>query len=201
MKAAYLHGFLSFPKRDSRKVQTLVERFGDENVIVPDYHPHSPELAQARLHEMLDETANEPIAVMGCSLGGFWTAWMAVEFGCPSVALNPQFNPHLSLKPGNYTSFDDKPIVIEDADIDHFARLHRQVADARAVPLSVLVNKDDELIPWQETRDFLLDNPLTKDFVSCDGGGHRVENIDAPDVQAVIDRRLMDDSLKSRNQP
>lgn len=190
MKAAYLHGFLSFPKRDSRKVQTLVERFGDENVIVPDYAPHSPSTAQSVLRDMVARYGNEPLVVMGCSLGGFWTAWMAAEFQCPALALNPKFNPHSSMQTGDYTTFDDKPITISDGDIEGFADAQGTLDAARDLPLTVLVNKDDELIPWQETIGFLETHPMTDDIVTCDTGGHRVENIDAGAVQEVIDRRL-----------
>ena len=188
MKAAYLHGFKSFPKRESRKVQVLVERVSDDNVLVPDYFPHSPELAMAHLRELHDNVGDEPLLVMGCSLGGFWASWMAAEFGVPAIALNPQFHPHTSLETGEFTTFDDKSITVNESDLKILEAQHERLKRARNLPLSVLVNRDDELIPCEETLDFLADHPLTHDIEVFETGGHRFENIDDVTVLGALDK-------------
>ena len=188
MKAAYLHGFRSFPKRESRKVQVLVERAGDDKVVVPDYFPHSPELAMARLRELRENAGDEPLLVMGCSLGGFWASWMAAEFGVTAIALNPQFHPHASLETGEFSTFDDKSITVTESDLKVFEAQQERLKDSTQLPLTVLVNRDDELIPCQETLDFLAEHPLTHDIEVFETGGHRFENIDDVAVLDAINR-------------
>lgn len=93
----YLHGFKSSPR--SAKSQQLAERAAQRgvNFACPQL-PVSADEAIA-LAESLMAKSDEPVTLVGSSLGGYYATWLAEQHGCRAVLVNPAVVAHLSLEP------------------------------------------------------------------------------------------------------
>jgi len=89
----YLHGFLSSPA--SVKVNALRAGCGDRaEVIAPDLNQEPAAADQTIRRTLRKLLANgESVTVIGSSLGGFFAARAAAEFGLRAVLFNPCLNP------------------------------------------------------------------------------------------------------------
>lgn len=91
----YLHGFLSSPA--AAKARLLDEylsgiRWCGEYLrpAIPD----TPDLAISFLRHYLQQLQGRPIGIVGSSLGGYYATWLAEEFSCQAVLVNPAVHPH-----------------------------------------------------------------------------------------------------------
>jgi predicted esterase YcpF (UPF0227 family) len=88
----YLHGFTSGPQ--SRKVQTLAARMAQlglaERLTCPQL-PASPAAAISMAEDILARKvgAGETVTLVGSSLGGFYSTWLAEQHGLKAVLVNP----------------------------------------------------------------------------------------------------------------
>lgn len=85
----YIHGFLSSPlsTKAQQVKQWLVEQRPDITFCCPQLPPYPDQCAQILMEQVT--TAKTPIYVMGSSLGGFWSTWLAEQIGCKAVLINP----------------------------------------------------------------------------------------------------------------
>lgn len=93
----YLHGFQSGPQSlKARETATYL------HAIVPTATFDSPQLspypAQA-IAQMTQYLANiqQPVVLIGSSLGGFYATWLAEHFRLPAVLINPAVDPAAEL--------------------------------------------------------------------------------------------------------
>lgn len=98
-KLLYLHGFRSSPK--SAKARLLAQRMHDQgwsdHWACPQLNV-APRTAVAIASTLLDTwlhmgTSINQIAIVGSSLGGFYATWLAEQYGCRCVLLNPAITP------------------------------------------------------------------------------------------------------------
>jgi len=104
----YIHGFASSGL--GAKARAVREYFRDE-VLAPSL-PYVPDLAVDTLEQMLHhcrEHCDEPIGVMGSSLGGFYALWLAERHALPAVLINPSLRPWetLAAHTGEGTNYYD----------------------------------------------------------------------------------------------
>ena len=97
MHLFYIHGFLSGP--NAAKATALASYLKDHPELAssfsfsaPDF-PDEPEPAftslQAQLVAFVKEHPQEPIGLIGSSMGGFFSTLLTAQLACPAVLLNP----------------------------------------------------------------------------------------------------------------
>jgi predicted esterase YcpF (UPF0227 family) len=93
----YLHGFTSGPQ--SNKAQALGARMRErglgEKFLSPQL-PASPRAAIALAEDLV--TRHGVTTVVGSSLGGYYSTWLAEKFDLKAVLVNPAVVAHLSLQ-------------------------------------------------------------------------------------------------------
>lgn len=156
----YLHGFRSSPS--SFKAQRLAERLralGLEDAWVCPQLPASPAETIALCHQLIAQhqatTPDQPLVVVGSSLGGYYAAHLAEHYRAPAVLLNPVVHAARDLRKhvGSHTLFhSDEPF--------HF--LEQYVAELEALAEQppkdpqryyLLACTGDEVLDWQEMAD------------------------------------------------
>jgi len=95
----YLHGFNSSP--GSHKSQVL-KRYLEERGLGDQYCcpalPHLPERAIAAVEAEIAKHARESITLIGSSLGGFYSTYLAERHDLRAVLINPAVYPHEDLR-------------------------------------------------------------------------------------------------------
>lgn len=91
----YVHGFLSSPQ--SIKAQQT-QQWLRTNCPEIEYHcPHLspyPQETQQQLTQLLESIGDQPVGLIGSSLGGFWSTWLVEHYGFRAVLINPSVTPH-----------------------------------------------------------------------------------------------------------
>ena len=154
----FLHGKQSTPE-GSGSGKAIREHFSKEhNVLIPDYKP------MERTHEEIDAYLKDYISphpdalIVGISLGGYWayrmTCVLPANLGLSCVLLNPYFY---------YYPEIEVPMP------------------PTTIPITVVVNLDDDLITPQEVIKRFQGTATIKAF---EKGGHRFQD-KTPIVEAV----------------
>ena len=88
----YIHGFLSSPQSYKAQQMKAYLQLHHPNVAYhcPQLTPY-PQTCAAVLEAIVDKAiaANETIALMGSSMGGFWATYLAERYNIPAVLINP----------------------------------------------------------------------------------------------------------------
>lgn len=90
----YLHGFMSAP--ESFKAQLLKAALKQKAVDCRYHCPHlpiAPAEAVAMASAEIKDIPAEELTVIGSSLGGYYANWIAEQYGCRAVLLNPVIDP------------------------------------------------------------------------------------------------------------
>ncbi len=150
----YLHGFRSSPQ--SAKARLMAEHIGRNAPGVHFWCPQLPPSPREAMALVADGVAGWPragMAVVGSSLGGFYASWVAEQYGCPSVLLNPAVNPARDLERyiGEQTAWHD-PAESFYFRPEYIAELRVLDVSARppAAPQLTIIAKGDEVLDWRE---------------------------------------------------
>jgi predicted esterase YcpF (UPF0227 family) len=150
----YLHGFLSSPASNkARRTAAAVAQ------LHPAVHWYCPMLAASprqAMHEVLQAVADWPretMAIIGSSLGGFYATWLAEQFACKAVLLNPAVRPARDLAPhvGEQSLWHDSNtrFVLEPHYIDELRAMElKQIS--RAQRYFAVIAQGDEVLDWRE---------------------------------------------------
>lgn len=165
----YLHGFRSSPQ--SFKAQWLARRMtalGHGARFLCPQLPASPreaiDLVRWRLAPRPEDT------LVGSSLGGFYATWLAEQYGCRAVLLNPATRPAegLHAHTGRQTMFhSDQPFEFKIEYLDELRELEVPVISF-AQRYFLIAAKGDELLDW---RDMVAGYPGARQLV-LEGGDH-----------------------------
>ena len=123
----YLHGFRSSP--DSFKARLVARKMaalGRLPELVCPQLPASPQEAMTLAVALIGDTPAEQLAIVGSSLGGYYATWLAEQFGCRAVVLNPAVDPlhDLERHVGVTTAWhSDQPFEFKRAYIDQLRAL------------------------------------------------------------------------------
>ncbi len=149
----YLHGFAS--SGQSLKARRLGEWLAPLPVLAPTYPP-APPRAGAFLHKyiqnQLTERRPERLLLVGSSLGGYYGAWLAREFGCGLVLINPALDPVGVLRPllgENRIYCSGERFYFGPEDLQALARFACAEPCVGAGPRLLLVDLGDEVIDPQ----------------------------------------------------
>ena len=91
----YFHGFGSHGK--SWKPQLLKKYLAQEKIMSPTLPVHPFEVVKYAENEIMK--SNEPVMLVGSSLGGFYTYCLSMMNDIPAIILNPAMRPWIQLVP------------------------------------------------------------------------------------------------------
>lgn len=178
----YIHGFNSSPL--SLKARQLEQYFSENKLIenadfelhVPELD-HQPEVAIGQLTKLVEAYNNQPVLLIGSSLGGYYSLWLAAQFkkAC-AVLINPAVYPYRLLEDllgENQNLYTGERYVLSEKHIEQLKVLDvTDLQDPKRVLL--LSQKEDETLDYREAVDKY---PLIVQQVS-DGGDHGYVNFD-----------------------
>ncbi|MBU3621638.1 YqiA/YcfP family alpha/beta fold hydrolase [Polynucleobacter sp. CS-Odin-A6] len=184
----YLHGFRSSPN-SSKAVMTkeAVRALSSSARTYEWYCPQllaSPKESMAMVMNHIDQSSADRVVIIGSSLGGFYTNYLAEKYQCKGVALNPAVYAARELEPhvGMMTAYDsDEPFDFKAEYIDELRALQvNTISDAKRYFL--IAAKGDELLDWKEMVAFYSG---AKQLV-LEGSDHGITDY-ADHLSAVID--------------
>ncbi|OWF65739.1 hypothetical protein B6A14_08195 [Polynucleobacter hirudinilacicola] len=156
----YLHGFRSSP-RSSKAVMTgdAVRALSTADNPMEWYCPQllaSPKQSMDMVTNHIDQSKADRIVVIGSSLGGFYTNYLAEKYGCKALALNPAVYAARELAPhvGMMTAYDsDEPFDFRPEYIDELKALQIE-GISNPSRYFLIAAKGDELLDWKEMAEF-----------------------------------------------
>ena len=156
----YLHGFRSSP-RSSKAVMTgeAVKGLSSDKNTYEWYCPQlhaSPKLSMEMVMNHINNACFDRLVVIGSSLGGFYTNFLAEKYGCKAVTLNPAVRAPRELAPhvGMMTSYDSKePFDFRPEYIDELKALQVEKISSPS-RYFLIAAKGDELLDWKEMVQF-----------------------------------------------
>lgn len=99
LSVIYIHGFNSSPK--SIKAQQVERYFNEHNLADLGYQllvpalDYAPQRAMAQLCELVEQVSNDRVLLIGSSLGGYYSLWLAHQYQqCRAVLVNPAVYPY-----------------------------------------------------------------------------------------------------------
>lgn len=138
----YLHGFLSSPA--SSKAQILAQALASEGrgeQLWCEALPTSPKAAIAQIETALLHHLNrgERCGLIGSSLGGYYSTWLAEKYGLKAVLVNPALLAHSALDTlvGEHTHYytSEKVVFTEE-----------NLAELKALDVSSLTHPENFLV-------------------------------------------------------
>jgi predicted esterase YcpF (UPF0227 family) len=152
----YLHGFRSSP--NSTKAVMTGEAVRALSSVENTYEWYCPQLLASPKQSMdmvvkhIDQSEANRIVIIGSSLGGFYTNYLAEKYRCKGIVLNPAVYAARELEPhvGMMTAYDsEEPFDFKAEYIDQLRALQ---VDAISDPhrYFLIAAKGDELLDWKE---------------------------------------------------
>ncbi len=178
----YIHGFNSSPL--SLKAQQLQQYFAEHKLLenaeyelhVPDLD-HQPNNAIKQLQTLMDAYKEQPVLVVGSSLGGYYSLWLAAQYDkvC-AVLINPAVYPYRLLENllgENKNLYSGERYILTEKHIEQLRALDvLKIKDPSRVLL--LSQTGDETLDYSEAVDKY---PSVVQRVSV-GGDHGYVNFD-----------------------
>jgi len=172
----YIHGFGSSGK--GGKALQFREYFKSQNIpcIAPSLS-YVPQLAIDTLEQLI-ESCDEEVMLIGSSLGGFYSIYLAEKYGLKAVLINPAVDSSKTLKrvlafgdrQKNY--YDDTHFDWTNEHVDMLLRY--RVNEVKNGDYFLLLQTGDEVLDYKEA---LLKLPNAKTVVE-EGGTHPFEGIE-----------------------
>jgi len=172
----YIHGFGSSGK--GGKALELRAYFKSQNIscIAPSLS-YVPELAIDTLEQLI-ESCDEEVTLIGSSLGGFYSIYLAEKYGLKAVLINPAVDSAQTLK-HLVTLGDRQKNYYDNTHFDWTAEhvdmlLSYRVNEVKNGEYFLLLQTGDEVLDYQEA---LAKLPNAKTVVE-EGGTHPFEGIE-----------------------
>ena len=163
----YIHGFGG--SGEGNKATILRKLFSSHRFIAPSL-PYVPKLAINTLKELISTfIENEHVYLIGSSLGGYYTIYLADYFNIPAVLINPSVNPTNTLK----QSLGYAPNFFDNSNFqwttNHLEMLKEyEVNNIKTNIYILLTQKGDELLNYKEAVEKLENSKM----IIEDGGNH-----------------------------
>jgi predicted esterase YcpF (UPF0227 family) len=156
----YLHGFRSSP--NSTKAVMTGEAVRALSTAQNSYEWYCPQLLASPKESIdmvishIDQSQLDRMVIIGSSLGGFYTNYLAEKYRCKGVVLNPAVYAARELEPhvGMMTAYDsEEPFDFKAEYIDQLQALQvNRICNPEHYFL--IAAKGDELLDWKEMADF-----------------------------------------------
>lgn len=169
----YIHGFGGSGQGSKAKLFREYFKSAGKDFIAPSLS-YVPELAIKTLEELI-ESYHEDIQLIGSSLGGFYTIYLANKYNLKAVLLNPSIFPYKTLA----RTLDKAPNFYDESSFEwkesHLVMLENyKVSEVKQSNFMVLVQKGDELLDFQEA----VDKFSNAKVIVEDGGNHGFDGIE-----------------------
>ena len=184
----YLHGFRSSP--NSTKAVMTGEAVKALSTSEHSYEWYCPQLLASPGQSMdmvvqhIDQSKADRIVIIGSSLGGFYTNYLAEKYQCKGIVLNPAVYAARELEPhvGMMTAYDsEEPFDFKAEYINELRALQvERIIDPKRYFL--IAAKGDELLDWKEMVAFY---PGAKQLI-LEGSDHGIADY-ATHLPAVIE--------------
>ncbi len=169
----YIHGFGG--SGEGSKAKILRDLLENQGFIAPSLS-YVPELAIKTLKELISTfLKNEKVYLIGSSLGGYYTIYLANYFNISAVLINPSVNPTDTLKKslGYSPNFYDESSY--EWNENHLKMLENyEIKDITSELYFLLTQKGDELLDFQEAVNKLKDSKM----IIENGGNHGFDEIE-----------------------
>lgn len=169
----YIHGFGGSGEGSKAKAFREYFKSLDEGFIAPSLS-YIPELAIKTLEELIESYKDE-VKLIGSSLGGFYTIYLAQKYELKGVLINPSIFPCETLKKliGYAPSFyDDSSFEFRES---HIKMLKNYKADeVNQNNFMLLVQKGDEVLDYKEA----VNKFVNASVVTEEGGSHGYDHIE-----------------------
>ncbi len=170
----YIHGFGSSGHGGKA---TLFREYFEEEVIAPSLS-YVPSLAIDTLEQMIEMLLqkDEKVGLVGSSLGGYYSIYLANKYNLKAVLINPAVYPYNTLdKVGMATNYyDGTSFEITRNHIEALKGFEVQNIVNQGNFLTLL-QTDDEVLDYSEAEEKLCDSELIVE----EGGNHSFENIES----------------------
>lgn len=149
----YLHGFRSSPQ--SFKAQMMAARMHALGLQEKWWCPQLPASPVAAMEMVAQRAATYPadsLTIVGSSLGGYYATWLAEQFGCKAVLLNPAVHAARDLvtQVGVTEAYHSAtPFIFTQDDVDALKRYHVATI-TRPERYFLLAATGDEVLDWRE---------------------------------------------------
>ena len=156
----YLHGFRSSPRSSkARMTGDAIAHRVEQGAAIEWYCPQlhaSPQESMDMVRRHIDVSKADRLSVIGSSLGGFYTNYLAEHYGCKGIALNPAVRAGRELEPhvGMMTAYDSEEPF--DFRAEYIDELNRMQVESITLPerYLLLAATGDELLDWREMAAF-----------------------------------------------
>ena len=171
----YIHGFGSSGEASKAK---MLRAYCQENKIrfIAPSLPTIPDLAIKTLSELIESYQdNEPVHLMGSSLGGYYSLYLSDKYNLKAVLINPAINAPETLKRaiGHGVSYYDNSTY--EWNESHLEMLESyEIEEPNLDNLLVLLQKGDEVLDYEEAQDVLEGAKMVVE----EGGNHSFEGLD-----------------------
>ncbi len=169
----YIHGFGS--SGEASKAKLLRAYCQEEGIrfIAPSL-PTIPDLAIKTLSELI-ESYQEPVYLMGSSLGGYYALYLSDKYNLKAVLINPAINAPETLERaiGHGLNYYDNSAYEWNA--SHLEMLESyEIEEPNLENLFVLLQKGDEVLDYEEAFDVLEGAKMVVE----EGGTHSFEGLE-----------------------
>ena len=149
----YVHGFNSSPaSTKARQLGARLESMGRGSEFSCPALPDRPAAAIAVLERELHRSTPDAITLVGSSLGGYYSTWLAEKYGVRAVLVNPAITPHEGLHAylgSQKNLYTGESYVLTQTHLDEMAALF--VPRPTKLPLYYLmVTTGDEVLDYRE---------------------------------------------------
>ncbi|MBU3575595.1 YqiA/YcfP family alpha/beta fold hydrolase [Polynucleobacter sp. UK-Mo-2m-Kol15] len=184
----YLHGFRSSPN-STKAVMTgeVVRALSNSENSYEWYCPQllaSPQESIEMVINHIDQSHFDRMVIIGSSLGGFYTNYLAEKYQCKGIVLNPAVYAARELEPhvGMMTAYDSEEPF--DFKAEYINQLRALQVDAINNPerYFLIAAKGDELLDWKEMAAFY---PGAKQLI-LEGSDHGITDY-ATHLPSVIE--------------
>jgi hypothetical protein len=178
----YIHGFLSSPVSAKARVtgNWLAQHRPGYRFICPFLTPY-PDRTRRQLESIVETSPggpDDPLYLMGSSLGGYWSTWLAEKYDLKAVLINPlvdigSFEHDIINKPlQNYHT--DDTYRLSESDVEGFSAVYIDKL-SRPENFLLLLQTGDEVLDYR----LALEKYSGSRKIIEEGGDHSFTNLES----------------------
>lgn len=149
----YVHGFNSSPaSTKSRQLYAHLAALGRGAEFACPGLPDRPAQAIALLEREMAKAGGKPVTLVGSSLGGYYSTWLAERHGAKAVLVNPAITPHEGLRAylgPQKNLYTGEPYELTGQHLDELRALWVE-RPARMERYYLMVTTGDEVLDYRE---------------------------------------------------
>ena len=171
----YLHGFNSSPQSHKARLlqQYLAEQGRAGDYACPEL-PVSANAAIAAAETLIARHPNEPMCLVGSSLGGYYATWLVEHYPtCKAVLINPAIDPHVGLRAylgPQKNLYTGEPYELTEAHLRQWEAHYVERISAQRYLL--LVETGDEVLDYRRA----VERYAGAEQVVVQGGDHSLQS-------------------------